>query len=129
MQALQNGVCEQAKRLSKPSGIFVGSEERKNAYLEACRLLIELEPQIAAMRQSVAELIASAGASASLFAQCDPWRAFYEQTVTAFLSCVEAAADFEREGREAEPSRLLAACSDFCRTAEAFLKQYSDECR
>ena len=126
LQSLKTSVSKEADGLSRPNGIFLGERERQAAYREACGLLVRLEAPVEAMRQSIAQLIAGAGASAAHFAQCDPWRAFYEQAVAPFLSCVERAADFEHEGREAEPSSILAACGDFCRLAEAFLIKCTD---
>jgi hypothetical protein len=129
LRSLKTGVLQAADGLSRPNGIFVGLEERKNAYLEACGLLVRLEAPIAALQESIAQLIANAGTSASHFLQCDRWRTLYEHAVTAFLCCVEDAADFEHEGREAEPAKLYTACNDFCKLAEDFLKKYSDERR
>jgi len=119
LQALVECIFEKSDVPIKPNGIFVGAEERKTAYLETCKMLVRLEASVEALRRAIAELIAFAGSSEVLYARCDAWRRLYEDTVTAFLSHIEKAADFEQEGMHAEPSLIQSACADFCRAAEA----------
>ncbi len=124
MQSLRETIAEQAMQIPLQNGIFVGAEDRARACMAACRLLMACESRTENLRTAIAEL--ARNESSEL---CEPWRLFYEQTVTVFFVRFESAADLSENGEGCNPTLLISLGRDFCESVDIFLKKEADKSR
>ncbi|MBQ9805743.1 MAG: hypothetical protein IJW49_04470 [Clostridia bacterium] len=121
LRGLRETIAVQSAQIPLQNGIFVGAEDRSRASMAACRLLMSCESLTADLRTAISAL-----ASNGCVEQCERWRLFYEQTVTAFFVRFEAAADLVGNGEGCNPTLLISLCRDFCESADLFLKKETD---